>query len=323
MHPKIGIMILNQNGERWLPPLYDSIRKQNYPALKTYLVDNASSDSSVHLTEAHHPDVTVLKLSKNAGYCMAYNRTMPIAFDDGCEWVVWANNDVLLEPNCLFELAKVAARFEKVGVIGPGFICWDSIEANYYIKGNYPFAIPAMESGSEDPIDVPWVEGSFLMVSRKCVEDVGWLDPFLFFYWEETDFCRRALCAGWRVVLAPRAIARHFAGGWSAGDANNTNTANYLKSRNQYIYALADPRRSFIVNLLNGFHLFLVLLKAASKRSPQEFTYELRAFLRVTRELGAIYSKWHRDKKGLHPAATSPEYSDLMIELSDKHLSMS
>ena len=79
--PKIGIMILNQNGERWLSPLYHSIKKQNYAALNVYLVDNASTDGSVRITGTQHPDVTILRLSKNAGYCMAYNLAMPIAFE--------------------------------------------------------------------------------------------------------------------------------------------------------------------------------------------------------------------------------------------------
>lgn len=26
------------------------------------------------------------------------------------------------------------------------------------------------------------------MVSRRCIEAVGPLDPYLYFYWEETDF---------------------------------------------------------------------------------------------------------------------------------------
>src|SRR5579863_5605663 len=108
--PVIGVMVLNQNGERWLPPLFDSLRQQSYPRLKVYLVDNASIDSSVAITKTNYPEVKILQLSRNAGYCMAYNVTMPVAFSDGCEWVIWANNDVLLEPECLRELGSVAAR---------------------------------------------------------------------------------------------------------------------------------------------------------------------------------------------------------------------
>jgi GT2 family glycosyltransferase len=314
--PCIGIMILNQNGEQWLPPLYDSLRRQSYPRLRIYLVDNASTDSSVSLTQARYPEVKVLRLAQNAGYCMAYNCTMPIAFEDGCEWVVWANNDVLLEPGCLNEMGRIAARSSPVGVIGPAFICWDCSEPNYYMKGNHPGAIAAMQSGSDSPIEVDWVEGSFLMVKRECIEEVGWLDPFLFFYWEETDFCRRAIRGGWQVVLAPRALARHYAGGWSAGNQGNANTANYLKSRNQYIYALANPSRSFSHNLIECIHLFLVLARASFKVSLGAVGYELRAFFLLIPELRKIWRKWQRDRIGLSPEATTPEYANIRIEIA-------
>ncbi len=314
--PIIGIMVLNQNGEQWLPQLFESLRQQDYPRLKLYLVDNASTDTSVQLTQTKYPEVKVIRFSQNAGYCMAYNRAMPIAFTDGCEWIVWANNDVLLEPDCLREMGRVATENSGVGVIGPAFICWESNEPNYYMKGNHSAAITAMRQGSVAPIDVSWVEGSFLMVSRKCIDDVGGLDPFLFFYWEETDFCRRALRNNWRVVLTPRALARHYAGGWSAGHKGNTSTANYLKSRNQYIYTLADPNRSFFYNLFECAHLFVVLIKSALKVSPESVVYELRAFLRLLPEIGQIWGKWRRDKCGIPPEATTRNYANISVYIS-------
>lgn len=314
--PSIGIMVLNHNGQQWLAPLLDSLRKQNYPKLKVYLVDNASTDGSIALIRRDFPEVKILRLSRNAGYCMAYNITMPVAFSDGCEWVIWANNDVLLEPGCLHELSYIANHYERVGVIGPAFICWESNEPNYYMKGNHPEAIAAMQARSRVPIDVNWVEGSFLMVSRECVKDVGWLDPFLFFYWEETDFCRRVIRGNRRVVLAPRALARHYAGGWSAENSNNATKANYLKSRNQYIYTLADPNHSFFRNVINCIHLFLVLVKSRLPVSRDATTYEIRAFLRLIPELGKIWHKWRRDKNGFSPAATTTEFANINIEIA-------
>ena len=313
--PSIGVMILNRNGRDWLGPLYESLCKQGYPRLKVYLVDNASTDDSVALTLAHYPDVKVLRFSENSGYCMAYNRAMPHAFAGGCEWVVWANNDVLLERGCLLELGKTTTQSREIGVVGPSFYAWDSDEPNYYMKGKHPGAIEPMRSGSSMAFNVDWVEGSFLMVSAECVRDVGGLDPYLFFYWEETDFCRRARRKGWRVVLAPRAIARHYAGGWSSGNQENTNTANYLKSRNQYIYTLADPNHSFGFNLLEGFHLFLVLCKAALKKSPAAFAYELRALWKLIFELGRIKSKWRRDREGVLPPPITSECAQVSLDI--------
>jgi GT2 family glycosyltransferase len=313
--PLIGVMILNRNGRDWLRPLYESLRKQGYPRLKVYLVDNASTDDSVALTQTQYPEVKVIRFSGNAGYCIAYNRAMPFAFADGCQWVVWANNDILLESGCLLEMAKISLQSEGIGVIGPTFYAWDSNEPNYYMKGNHSAAIGPMQKGSSAAVDVDWVEGSFLMVSEKCIANVGWLDPYLFFYWEETDFCRRARRKGWRVVLAPQAIARHYAGGWSAGNEENTNTANYLKSRNQYIYTLADPDRFFMFNLFEAIHLFLVQCKAALKVSPSAFGHELRVFWRVIFELATIGSKWYRDRKGFLPPAITAEYSQISLQI--------
>ena len=101
-------LVLNRNGKNWLPALYESLRKNGYPSTKVYLVDNASSDGSVEMTMEKYPEVTVIRMPENLGYCMAYNLAMPYAFADGCEWVVWANNDIRLEPGCLNELVRVA-----------------------------------------------------------------------------------------------------------------------------------------------------------------------------------------------------------------------
>lgn len=94
--PTLGILILNHNGRRWLAPLYRSIQANEYPDVRVYLVDNASADDSIKMTLRDHPEVTV-RMPQNFGYCMAYNLAIPYAVADGCEWLIWANNDVLLE----------------------------------------------------------------------------------------------------------------------------------------------------------------------------------------------------------------------------------
>jgi GT2 family glycosyltransferase len=158
-----------------------------------------------------------------------------------------------------------------------------------------------MKARSKEPIDVEWVEGSFLMVSRRCIESVGPLDPYLFFYWEETDFCRRALHQNWRVVLAPRAIARHYAGGWSKGNDENKLTANRLQSRNYYIYKVVNPFSGFARNLIDAIHLLLVQIKQCIINEPSLAFFHLRVFTKVLSDLPTLYQKWLRDRKGGHP----------------------
>jgi GT2 family glycosyltransferase len=307
--PNIGILVLNRNGKDWLPLLYESLKNNGYPNRRVYLVDNASNDGSVELTLECYPEVTVIRMPQNLGYCMAYNLAMPYAFADGCEWVIWANNDIKLEPGCLSELARIAQSDSEIGVLGPAFLSWDSDVPNYYMIGNHPDAVEAMKSKSREPIDVEWVEGSFLMVSRRCVERVGPLDPYLYFYWEEADFCRRARYKGWRVVLVPSALARHYAGGWSSADKVNKQKANWLQSRNYYIYQLANPFQSFTQNLRDGLHLFLVNMESNFPRQMPSLKSHFRIFSEVIRDIRVIHKKWARDKAGIHPRMSNPGFS--------------
>jgi GT2 family glycosyltransferase len=311
-HKVVGILILNQNGQGWLPVIYNSIRAQGYPRVRVYLVDNASKDRSVELTLQKYPEVTVIHLPQNLGYCMAYNLAMPYAFADGCDWVVWANNDIRLVPGCLNELVRVVESAPKIGVVGPAFLEWDKDEPNYYILGNHPNAVPAMKGLGSQPMDVDWVEGSFLMVNRNCVEAVGPLDPYLFFYWEETDFCRRARYRGWRVVLAPSALARHYAGGWSQGNYQNTLKRNWLQTRNYYIYHLANPFQGFSRNMLDTAHLFGVRTKEhLNNHSRASMLFETRALLSILRNLRTVFLKWRRDRAGGKPPLTTPDLESL------------
>jgi len=297
--PHIGILVLNRNGKEWLSPLYDSIKLDGYPTVRIYLVDNASDDGSVETTIERYPDVTIIRMPENLGYCMAYNLAMPFAFADGCEWVIWSNNDILLENGCLGELVKAAQIDSRIGVLGPAFLAWESYEPNYYMIGNHSYAIGAMKARSSIPIDVEWVEGSFLMVSRKCVESTGSLDPYLFFYWEEADFCRRARYQNWRVVLVPSALARHYAG--ASSNEQNNGSLQILKSKNYYIYKLTNPFKGFFKNFINTLHLFLVNVKQFFPKKLSSVIFHIRVFANVLKEILLIYKKWVRDRKGSKP----------------------
>ncbi len=313
--PTIGVLILNRNGRRWLSTVYDSIRLNAYPNARVYLVDNDSDDGSVEFTLENYPEVTILGLPQNLGYCMAYNLAMPHAFEDGCDWVVWANSDIKLESGCLEQLTLAAQGDPRIGVIGPAFLEWDGEGPNYYMVGNHPAACSAMVARSQEPIDVEWVEGSFLMVSRECVQSVGPLDPCLFLYWEETDFCRRARHKGWRVVLLPAALARHYGGGSSEADQQNRLVADRHQSRNYYIYKLANPFQGFGKNLLDAFHLFAVMQKRSIVRQPSLALNHLRVFAGVLRNVSSIRAKWMRDRSGGQPPQLKEGYPPLKPEV--------
>jgi GT2 family glycosyltransferase len=307
-------MILNHNGKHWLSPLYESVRQNGYPNIRIYLVDNCSSDGSVELTLDGYPEVAVIRMPENIGYSMAYNLAMPHAFADGCNWAIWANNDILLEPNCLSELIHIVQSDPNIGVAGPAFLSWDSDEPNYYMKGMHPHIIPAMQERSSIPVDVDWVEGSLLMVSRSTIETVGSLDPQFFAYWEEAEFCRRVRYSGRRVVLVPSARARHY-GGVSFSEKSVKKIGHWLKARNYYVYKLTDPSRSFACNLVAATHLLATNLKAALKNSPRAAFLEFRAYAAVLMRIAVWNRKWRNDRRHKRPELLDRRHQGIRADI--------
>jgi GT2 family glycosyltransferase/glycosyltransferase involved in cell wall biosynthesis len=63
-------------------------------------------------------------------------------------------------------------------------------------------------------VELPTAVGFCMYVRRECLNTVGVFDESRFGrgYGEENDFSRRALCAGWRSVLAADVFVRHYGG---------------------------------------------------------------------------------------------------------------
>ena len=60
-----------------------------------------------------------------------------------------------------------------------------------------------------DVLEVPWLCGACLVVSREVFTDVGLLDEGFQMYGEDMDLCRRAGAAGWRILHFPEGRVVH------------------------------------------------------------------------------------------------------------------
>ena len=253
---KLGIQILNYNGMRWLPELLTTLKQEALPDQRIYVVDNASSDESLQYIANEHPDVTIIRYRENLGYAEAYNRAIPHAFADGCDWVCLQNTDTIVQPGWLAPMATAAAANPAIGIMGPVFTEWTSDSPNYYMRGRCRDVIPYMTDAAQPPSDRDWVEGSSLFLRKDCFNQIGGLNPLYFMYWEEADLCRRARHEGWRVVIVPGSVCKHYAGG-SASHAG----PGFLQLRNHFIYQLTDPFHSFARNVISAGRLGLTYLK--------------------------------------------------------------
>ena len=210
----VAILILNWNGRSLLPTCLPPLFDQTYTNHEIVVVDNGSTDDSVAFVREHFPQVRLIQNGENLGFSRGTNAGLR---QISADVVVLLNNDVLVQPNWLAELVRPFHQDPQIGIVGckllfpDGTIQHLGAELTYPLAHSHHFYYQEPDSSQiTDWQDVPYVTGASLAVRRNVLDSIGLLDEaFHPFYYEEVDFCTRARDAGFRVVVAPQAVAIH------------------------------------------------------------------------------------------------------------------
>lgn len=169
--------------------------------VEVYVVDNLGD------YEASGTERRVLTPPENLGWLRGSNAGMRAAMaDGGFDGYVLLNNDVRLSPGFVAALVQAAAR-PGVGIVGPTYDDrWRFQKTTYRgPAGDYP---PGRRVRR-----VPFVDGTCLAVTARCVEAIGLLDEEAFAptgWGADIDYGMRARRAGFDVVVTEGAFLNHF-----------------------------------------------------------------------------------------------------------------
>ena len=211
--PLVSIVIVNRNGVSYLRECLRSVVTLAYPRVQVVLVDNASTDGSVSRVLAEFPNVKVVTSGRNLGYAGGNNLGLEFA---GGHYVLFLNNDTVIEHNAVTRLVEIAAEDERIGVLGCKIYSSEGPMLQHAGGVLFPWGVSRlvgcgeMDTGQFDEMrDVDWVSGAALMVRRCVVDLLGHLETHFGLYNEDTDLCFRARKADFRVVYVPRAVVHH------------------------------------------------------------------------------------------------------------------
>ena len=125
------------------------------------------------------------------------------------------------EPHCTcFRFPSVAGEFESALGFGP--------VSRLLSRSVVAMPIP------QETIELDWTAGASLMMRQDMLDAIGGFDEGFFLYFEETDLCRRARAAGWRVAYVRASEVEHI-GSVSTGMKDWERIPSYyLDSRLRY-----------------------------------------------------------------------------------------
>ncbi len=213
--PAVVAIVVAHDPGGWFEECLTSLADQDYPRLRTVVVDAGSATPVAARVEASLPDATLLRIDEAVGFGPA----VAAALDDVADspFVLVCHDDVRLHADVVRLLVEEAYR-SNAGILGPKLVAWDDERVLVHVGSaidktgvQLPFAEPGeRDQQQHDAVrDVAVVSGGVQLVRTDLLRALGGFDPALDLLGEDLDLCWRAAVAGARVLVVPRAVAAH------------------------------------------------------------------------------------------------------------------
>lgn len=229
--PSVGIVVLNYNGSEVLPGLLESLDRLTYPRFRVFLVDNASTDDSLEFARSYQSaaPMEIIANAENLLFSGGNNVGIQSALEWGADYVLLLNNDTIVPPGLLTELAGFMDDHPERGIAGP-MIHFREPEGTVWFAGGHVLTwwgivrhrgIRSKDVGQfSRPVEVDYVSGCALMARREVFQRIGLLDRSFPMYYEDTDFCFRARKEGFRCWFVPTEPVVHLVSAAAGGQTS-------------------------------------------------------------------------------------------------------
>ncbi len=264
---KLGIVILNYR----TPELCVDCLESLVPQCREYgnecdvvVVDGASGDESVAkigaaIANRNWADrVSLMALTENKGFSAGNNAAIRNMLNGAQPYdLIWLlNPDTVLREHALAALVASLNQNPTWGIVGSRLE--DPDGTTQLAARNFPcifnefdstarfgpiskvlrkWEVAPPEADVEHPCE--WLPGASLLIRREVFNEIGLLDEGFFMYFEEVDFCRRAIKAGFGVGYAPQSRVIHLVGQASGVTSSlkpvrRRRPTYWFESRNRY-----------------------------------------------------------------------------------------
>ncbi len=229
MPDPISLVFVAWNARAHLTRALDAARATGLPII---VVDNASGDGTVDTVRADAPDATLLAMDRNLGFAGGVNAGVRAARTAGALILI---PDILLTRAAADLMLAAGESAPDIGAVGAQLVGPDDQPQTEYSIRRFPTLAtwaadlllidhvwpgnPASARYRADDLDrtrdqdVEQPAAACLLVRRDAFDAVGGFDEAFHPAWfEDVDFCRRLLDAGWRIRYVAGARVVHEGG---------------------------------------------------------------------------------------------------------------
>ena len=249
---KTTVVIPNLNGSEYISNCLKSVFNSDTEVAVT-VVDNGSSDGSVETVMKDFPQVNLIRLDENTGFCHATN--LGIASSE-TEYVMFLNNDTVVNKDSIGILENFLDTNPKA-FSAQALMVQLKDSSKVDSAGDYYCALGwAYGRGKDKPV-TKYRTGSSKVFSgcggaclfrKSILDNIGYLDENHFAYLEDVDLGYRALLAGYDNYVCYDSVILHAGSGFS-GSRHNEFKVGLSAKNSIYLIYKNQPILQILINL--------------------------------------------------------------------------
>jgi GT2 family glycosyltransferase len=221
---RTAVVILNYNGEKLLQQFLPSVIQYSSEA-EIIVADNNSSDRSITFLQQTFPQVRIVQLDKNYGFCGGYNRALQEVVAD---YYVLLNSDIEVTSQWLSPMTSLLDRDPTVAAVQPKVLSYHNKNKFEYAGAaggfidvlGYPFCrgrvfdfVEEDQGQYNDQRQVFWATGACLTIRSEAFKKFGGFDEDFFAHMEEIDLCWKLQRTGQKVFYCGKSTIYHVGAG--------------------------------------------------------------------------------------------------------------
>ena len=231
----VSTIVVNFNAGELLAESVAALLASPY-ALEVVVSDNGSHDRSLTLIRERHatdPRLKVLENGANLGFARGVNIALP---HTGADYVLILNPDCIVGSDTLPRMVELMNSIPEAGMAGcvvrnpdgseqkasrrripdPWIGLVRFLRLDRFSPTFKQHRLDLVDSPLPDhPLSVEAISGSFMLVRREALDEIGPLDEGYFLHCEDLDWFARFGRSRWKIYFVPDVEVVHFQGACS------------------------------------------------------------------------------------------------------------
>ena len=269
--PHVTIIIPCFNGWSYTCECLNSVYKSNYINYDVIVVNDGSTDETSSSLKEYFPKVKELMSDGNLWWSRSMNLGFKEALSNNSQYVLVLNNDVVINPNTIYNLVNTAILYPKSI---PGSIIYNLQKPNIIWSaggmmkwpwpGEFQLGMGEYDNNQYNGIrKVDWNPGMGTLINTSILRDLNFYDEKnMPQYLSDVDLCLRAKKKGYSILINSDCIIYNNIEN-TGGITKATSNFNF-KLIKEMFFGFKSPdyfkaRSKFIFRHCNWYFLFFAL----------------------------------------------------------------